>query len=226
MRRIISSLNPGRLVIALVVLAVLVQLGSLLQHVDHRLEPFFSLDGELSLEPPVVVALPALVSAAVLVAAGILWLVASRSLRPMTWAGLLCGLGLVGMAFDELFEIHERFEGRFQMDWQLIYLPVIVALGVAGLLLCRRLWRDGMTRPMAPLFAGGGLWVVAQVFEKIQWEGHVKQPSYPVLMPLEEAFELMGSGLIAVAAVMVLREVELRRTSRTAAADQRRIVRL
>lgn len=192
------------MVAVVLVLALAINALSLLALVDERIEPTVSLDGEVRFGDPVIVNVNAVVSAAMLLAAGVLWARAARRLHPVSWTGLVLAAALVGMAFDDLLQVHERFEGRTGLDWQLVYLPVMAFIASAALLLCRRLLRDRAHVALGLLLTGGALWVIAQVLEKLAWVGRVKQPGYEAFMRFEEAFELIGAGLIAVAAIVVL----------------------
>jgi hypothetical protein len=166
---------------------------------SHGFLGLFYLDGEYNL--------PALFSAA-------LWLLASLSLyaagrarergrRRHVWTGL--AIGLLYLAFDEAFGIHEKLEGKTGVDWQLLYLPLLAAVAVAGLYVLVR--SHGAARWL--LLAAGAAAFAAQVLEALQWDGDAPVDSYRQLMIPEEILEPTAATLIAVAGLMLLRDAEL-----------------
>jgi hypothetical protein len=118
------------------------------------------------------------------------------------WAYLLLGLGMVYMAFDEWYAIHERLEEAAGVDWMLLYAPVAVIGAVALVGVVRSARRD---RPRAvPVFAlGVGCWVVAQALEVLEWDGDTKRPGYLAMMASEELLEMLGSVVILLALLLV-----------------------
>ena len=153
---------------------------------NHR---FLDLNAEQSL--PVLVSVGLLVLAA---AAAYTWSRQGGG-RP---ALLLTGF-LLFMAVEEGAFLHERIESRLDVDWQLLYLPV-VALG--GYLWLRTL--AGLPRPWpaALLVLGGTAWALSQVFEALQWEGE-RLAHVWMLFP-EEGLEMAGSLLFALAFIAAL----------------------
>ena len=114
------------------------------------------------------------------------------------------------MAADEVVEIHERLERAAGVDWQVLYLPLVV-LGGAGfvhaVLLARR-----HAAGAGQLAAGAAAWVVAQILERLEWGGGtqtvaeyqatIARGSYKAMVVVEEVAELGGSlcfllGLLA-----------------------------
>lgn len=144
----------------------------------------------------------AVVSAAALLAAATSMVVAwRRKVLPRT--SLILGAVLAGMAVDEWLELHERFERRLGMDWNVLYLPIIVLAGISGLLAVRRLWPD---RSSFLLLAGGACWFVAYLLEDLQWDAADKMHQYYIWMMIpEELLELGGSLLLAAAALLACR---------------------
>lgn len=169
--------------------------------------PIVSLDREFDLVPDpgqmVSVNIPALVSAGILAFAGMLWWRAS-GVGSVACERVL-GAGLAFMAADELLSLHERIEGASGVDWQLLYLPVMAALGVGMLMVLGRHWRAGHREVVALLFLGGALWAGSQLLEFLQWDGDTPRPGYHVMMRTEEIAEFLGSGVFALAALAAIR---------------------
>jgi hypothetical protein len=208
--RALRSLEPK--VVAVVLLGALAVIGTLgaLQaaqgpveaeggRAPHGFLGLFYLDGEYNV--------PAIFSAA-------LWLFAAVSLyaagrahergwRRHIWTGL--AVALLYLALDEAFGLHEKLEGRSGIDWQLLYLPLLLAIAAAGLYVL--LQSHGAARWL--LFAAGAAALVAQVLEVVQWNGDEPVDSYRQLMVPEEILEPTAAALIAVAGLMLLREAEL-----------------
>jgi cytochrome bd-type quinol oxidase subunit 2 len=165
----------------------------------HGFLGLFYLDGEYNV--------PALFSAA-------LWLLASLSLyaagqarergrRRHVWTAL--AIGLIYLALDEAFGVHEKLEARTGVDWQLLYLPLLVAIAAAGLYVL--IQSRGAARRL--FLAAGAAAFVAQVLEAVQWDGQVPVDSYRQLMVPEEILEPTAAALLAVAGLMLLRDAEL-----------------
>jgi hypothetical protein len=148
--------------------------------------------------------LPAQFSAAILIAAGVLLILARNVLAyssRRTW--LLLGLFLLFMSLDEWRVIHENLEKSIGVDWQLLYIPIVIPAGIAWCVVLRDLWRN--LPGAAVVFASGAVcWVVAQALEDVQWgEGDIL--IHPGLVPPEEMLEMGGSALFAIAALMAIR---------------------
>ncbi|MEJ3658031.1 hypothetical protein WEH80_34210 [Actinomycetes bacterium KLBMP 9759] len=157
--------------------------------VEFRSEWRFDLDGEGNVT--------ATFSAVLLVCAGLILLVCAVSIRyiPLGMIGAL----LTYMAFDEVFSIHESFEIRTGIGWQTLYLPIAAVAGIAALLIVERLRRARLYLPLWALVAGGTSWVVAQLLEKLEWEGDVPQPGYAAMMVSEEILEMVGTFAFMIA---------------------------
>jgi hypothetical protein len=95
------------------------------------------------------------------------------------------------MAGDETMGLHEWVERRTQVDWQLLYLPLMAAGGAAALGALQRL----RTFPtlVAGLVASCGAWVLAQALEALQWDGGRQVRGYGEMMVSEEVLEMAGS---------------------------------
>jgi hypothetical protein len=134
---------------------------------------------------------PAYFSAALLLTAGAFaWLAARESEDRMRLAWLaLAALWLV-MGMDEVVSLHERIERRVGVDWQLLYLPVAAAGGVAWLFVFR-----GSDRVIRLLLAlGAAAWVAAQVLENLQWDSNDERvDAFEQMMISEEILEMTGS---------------------------------
>jgi len=105
------------------------------------------------------------------------------------------GAFLIFMAIDEMVKVHETLEKVTGIDWQLIYLPIVLIAGLGWL----SIWLTGdvLTRI---LWAGGAAcWVLSQGLEAIQWGGLFtdgdKVAGYTVMMVAEELLEMTGSAL-------------------------------
>ncbi|HSH60901.1 MAG TPA: hypothetical protein VK988_14940 [Acidimicrobiales bacterium] len=162
----------------------------------------------------------ALVSAAALICASISVAVAWRR-RALPGTSFILGAVLAGMTVDEWLELHERFERRLEIDWNALYLPIVVCAGLSGLIAVRRLWPE---RSSFLLLAGGGCWFAAYLLEDLQWDAADRMhPNYVWMMIPEELLEIGGSLLLTAAAVLACCEmaaVDRRRPSPRALAPQ------
>ena len=114
------------------------------------------------------------------------------------------------MACDEALGVHETLERVTGVDWQLLFAPVVAVAAVAFVQVLRGIGRRDVRWT---LLTGAGAWVVAQVFEYLEWQGAVRQPHYRALMLSEETLEMLGSTLFA-AAFALLAASAVRRRSR------------
>lgn len=137
--------------------------------------------------------LPMLFSAFLLAANGWLVYLLVRAGR-LKRAVLGLAVFFVFMAFDEMLKIHETLEKWTGIDWQILYLPLVLAAGIGWLFL----WLKG-DWPARLLWTGGAAcWVLAQGLEAIQWggfEGDQRVDGYMVMMVAEELLEMAGSSL-------------------------------
>ncbi len=150
------------------------------------------------------------------VAAGVWGVAAAAGLCKTRWAwGWAVALGW--LAVDEGNAIHERLERWSGLDWQLLYLPVIGAAALLGLVTLRAHRRDRVAA--RSMLAGGIAWAVALALELIQnWGGApIASNWYDPMMIAEEALEMAGAALFAVAALVLIRSAPVGPTS--AAAD-------
>jgi len=145
------------------------------------------------------------------VAAGLLWIAAgfwflvATTGRSTTWKTWVWWPALAWLAYDEGNAVHERLESWSGIDWQLLYLPVIGIIGLAGLgVLIGHRSERAVPRLM---LAGGIAWGIALLLELVQnWGGPPIDPAfYDPMMITEEIFEMIGSTLFAIAGLLVLR---------------------
>lgn len=210
------ALALGRVDLRVVATAIVV-LGALAAAlgIDHlqtsRVDPgastdFFDLDGEDTFVT--------LLTGASLLASALAALVAGYSVvgRARLVFHALAGF-FAFMALDEVLSFHEGIERSTGVDWQVLYLPIFLIGGVAGIGALRAL--RGLRVAQLTFLAGGVAWFVAQIFEQIQW-GADDEPiaRYNLLMVPEELLEYLGSALWFVAFVLVIRHV-LARGART-----------
>lgn len=169
--------------------------------------PIFDLDKEGTI--------PQAYSGLLLIAAATAAFVAARVGAPPRRALLILAAVLIYMSFDEVFRIHETLDSELNVDWQLLYLP-IVALALIGWIVVEREIRDRRT-DRALWIGAAACWVIAQALEVSQWHGHLRpgtihgeglsaaalehelsRPSYLLKMLPEELLETCGSLLFAV----------------------------
>ena len=152
--------------------------------------------------------LPAKFSAALLLGAGLVAALAGLSLegiRSRWW--LFLGFFFAFMGIDEWRAFHENLETSVGVNWQYLYLPVILLGGIAWLIAVRDMLPARL--PVAMFVCGALAWVIAQVFEAVQWE--LAAPGsdedvliHPGLVPPEEILEMTGSALFGLAILYVL----------------------
>ena len=124
------------------------------------------------------------------------------------WFGLLAAF-LLFMACDEVFAIHERAQATSGVEWQRLYLPVVAAGALAGLLTLRALWnrRHGH---VAFLLGGAG-WAGAMVLERFRGDINGASESVrSVAIVTEESLEMAGTVLIVIALLAAIKAVPSR----------------
>ncbi len=132
-------------------------------------------------------------SCALLFGAGWLAVLYSRQVDKNQILIKFLGGFLIFMGLDEGLKIHETAEKITGVDWQLLYLPLLLAGGIGWLLVW---WRNaGIPRALWTL--GAAAWVISQLLEACQWgwwwTPDVATDSYSSLMVTEEALEMTGS---------------------------------
>jgi len=191
-----ASIRPGQIAIPVGVgIAVLVVLGTL-QRTIYPNWHLANLDSEASVATTF--------SALLLGAAALSWLLLVLVQRPVSravvsWAALL---GL--LALDEGNAFHEALERGTGIDWQILYLPILVLGG----LIWQRVVRSYFPSQTATLLiAGAVVWAVTLVIELVQnWGGQAARAAiYDPAMITEEALEMIGSALILLAGMAGLR---------------------
>jgi hypothetical protein len=157
----------------------------------------FYLDGEYNV--------PALLTAGIWLLAAAAIYAAGRARERGGWqiVWTLLSVALLYLSADEALKLHERVEGRADVDWQVLYLPLLVGTALAGLLVVIRV---GPGTPRNLLVAAGVAAVGAQVLEALQWNGDQPIDGYRALMVPEELLEATSAALVAIAALMLLRE--------------------
>jgi hypothetical protein len=179
------------------VVTVLVALGALFEFTG---EPgHFQLRGEIQEG----FYIPVLVSWAILFTAGLA--AGLRALWGLTRIERLAWLGVAGlfvlMAFDELLMIHERVESHTGVDWQLLYLPVFAAGGLAWLLLLLPMRRWSLEQVM--WLGAAGLWFVSQIFESLEYTANdVAVDGFRALDGIEKVCQFTGSSLFLLVATL------------------------
>jgi len=151
---------------------------------------------------------PAVFSTLLLAAAAGLVLVYSSTAHPgrLHLAGIVMACIFAWMSLDEFAAFHEFLEQRTRVDWQTLYLPVmLVAGGVWALIL-----REFRVAPRAAVYwvIGASAWFVAQTLEFFEWDAFDRPVrGYAAMMVTEEVLEMVGSsffGLAMLAAIGVL----------------------
>ncbi len=160
------------------------------------LRNIFGLNAELNV--------PAFFSGALLWVASITcWTTSALASPPYPARAAVLGLAALfaWMGVDEVVQVHERLEGATGVDWQVLYAP-LGALGAVALILTVRHMPGVPER--AVLVLGASAWLVAQVFEDLQWNGDQQARYFHVLMGAEELLEMTGSLLFGLAFMLVL----------------------
>ncbi|MFV2070896.1 MAG: hypothetical protein ACC645_28350 [Pirellulales bacterium] len=145
-------------------------------------------------------------AAALLWGAAFWWLLVAVVTRPVSAANWLWWPVLAWLAIDEGTAIHERLERWSGIDWQLLYVPVMVFSGAVWWGVVRTHRRQA--RIVALLFFAAAAWGVALVLELVQnWGGPPVQAAiYVPTMITEEALEMIGSTALLIAGILALRE--------------------
>jgi hypothetical protein len=189
------------------VIATLCALG-----IAHNLEPSpFNMDSEA--------VPPAYWSALLLWAAAGLALLAVPAgaipaRRTRNW--LFLGGLFAFMGLDEWRAIHETLESTTSINWEILYLPIVIPAGVAWLAIVSTLWREH--RLAASMMIGGAIcWVLAQGLENYQWGSGLHESDvllHPGTIPAEETLEMSGSALFGLALMLVIQRT-LRKRARS-----------
>ena len=181
-----------------IVLSALAVLGVLASLLDRTAMGIFHLDQEGGVA--------AFTSAGLLFGASLAMLGALRCDGSLGWrtGGLPALLAIMGL--DEWNSWHERLEAALGLDWQLVYVPVVLIGGAAWLRVLLR-WGTRSTSGML-LILGAAAWLMSQVLEAAQWSFGTDVPrssghAYAYSMVPEELLEAGGSACFLLAAVIV-----------------------
>ena len=190
-----ALLEPRRVAIVLSAAIVLLAiLGAIVAWEPRPALSRFDLDEERTV--------PAIFSALLLAGCAVLALRLPRAILArgpaITFAALLALASL-----DELAEIHEKLERRLDVDWQLLYVPVFLAVLVVLGLFVSGLRRNGLDLRL--VVASAACWGSSQVLEALQWEDDGPASGYRWMVVAEETLEMAGSALLLLALLTALR---------------------
>jgi hypothetical protein len=202
--RLALRIDPRRW--ALVVGAAIAFLGimGILRFAHKDALRLFNLDGERNV--------PATFS-------GLLWLVVSllayltgraEEGRALAWKVL--AVLFVLLAIDEVAEIHEHLQYYAGIDWQLLYLPIALAAGVAWIVVGRSL--RSRRKSFWPFVGATVCGLVAQPLEALQIDSHANpRPGFRVMVVSEELLEMTAALLLTLAFGFALRAGEARKAA-------------
>jgi hypothetical protein len=171
----------------------------------------FDLDGEVNLGRGLISGMdyPALFSGALLFVAAAFALDASAVSERFPWAPL--GAFLAFMGADELMTIHETLERSVGIDWQILYLPVVAALGPFWLIALRRMWEFHSERLL--WLGGAAAWIGAQMLEFVVWNVNALSALSGGMTVVEEILEMSGSAMFLLALYLTSRRLASGRAS-------------
>lgn len=195
-----AGLDRARLARAALVICAVLGLLSILPELEIRRTSPFDLDGEIY-----DLGIGAAWSTFLLVAAALAALLAAEAAGSRTLAVFAAFLGF--MSLDEAAGIHEELEKLTGVDWQVIYAPIVAFGGMAALAVIARMRRNGCRAGINLLLGGATAWFVAQVLEKIQWDGDRQVHGYYGLATAEELLEMAGSLMFGLAMLALLRAI-------------------
>jgi hypothetical protein len=111
---------------------------------------------------------------------------------PLAWATLAAVFAF--MTFDELIQIHEWLENETGITWQLFYLPLLIAGGLAWLSVLRAI-RERVLELSLWIF-GAGAWVLARMIDNIPYS--IAEPDRfdiaDAAAGIEEVLEMSGNA--------------------------------
>ena len=117
--------------------------------------------------------------------------------------GLLAGL-FAFMSLDELFALHEYVEIWMDTDWQLLYLPLILAAGYVWVRALQLILARNRTVGLAWI-GGAACWLSAQLLEALFWNTSLQHRAVEGWLVIgEEILEVSGSSLFLVAMLLLL----------------------
>lgn len=107
------------------------------------------------------------------------------------------------MAADEALSFHEHLERATGVDWQVLYLPLVVVCGSAWVAILARTLRRLDERLL--WLSGAGAWAISQILEDLQWDDRVGALVHPWMIVPEEALEMAGSAAWLLALLLLAR---------------------
>jgi len=150
---------------------------------------------------------PSIFATALWIGAGLMALaVAASDGRRAASAWAVIGTLLVYLGVDEAFAVHEALERLAGVSYQRLYLPLMVAGGIAGAVVLVAVRRD--RRVAALLVTGAGCAAAAQLVDLAQWEDERLVLPYWTTVP-EELLEMTGLLLVGLAALVEARRAVL-----------------
>jgi hypothetical protein len=190
--RLLAVIEPTAFTVGAALTIAMLGLFGILQRTLYPTWGLANLDSEASIATPI--------SAGLLWIAAAAWLAVAVLTNRRRWLTWLWTATLAFIALDEGLAIHETLERRTEVDWQLIYLPVL-AFGAATIW---GLVRRDLSAPSSRLLVTAvAVWVLALALELIQnWGGTpIGASVYEPTMIAEELLEMAGSTTIALAAL-------------------------
>ncbi len=155
--------------------------------------------------------IPAFFSGAILVAGGLVSLLAARARlygKHRLWIGF--GALLILMSADEVVQFHERLESWTGVDWELLYLVVVV--GAAYIWLKMLQVMDPGPRLM--MIGGAVCWAASYGLEDAEYDSNDERAEWFTPLGIsEELLEMAGSSLFLIALVVALKANNARRSS-------------
>jgi hypothetical protein len=165
--------------------------GMLAAFAPETLVKFFSLEHEKNVTT--------LASAALLFGAAVVCYQLAKAKGPSRTGAAMAAF-FAFMALDELISIHERLEAALQIDWQVLYAPIILCGGMLWLLMLLRLRPHRIAVLM--WMAAAIFWFLAETSEAFAngWgQQYVRVEGYVYYMVFEEIAEMIGSSLFLIA---------------------------
>lgn len=138
-----------------------------------------------------------------LVVALLAYLVARAEIgRALAWKVL--AVLFVLLAIDEVAEVHEHLQYYAGVDWQLLYLPVVLLAAIAWVAAGRDLHRIGVR--LWPFLGATVCGLVAQPLEALEIDSHHNpRRGFRVMVVSEEVLEMLAGLLLTIAFIGALR---------------------
>ena len=155
---------------------------------------------------------PSGLSAAMLVmatVAALLWAELAAPTRRARHVGWLLAVLFLYMSGDEFLQFHEKLEHHIGIDWEVLYLPIMLGAAFGSFMLLTKYVNDRNARLVYLLGSAG--WGIAAILEKFEYNAHDKEVNgFKLMMVLEENGELVGSMLLGIALLLALEAVRRR----------------